>query len=124
MAGLSYGLWQRVAPGPLDEDRLHRWVNRLPPGERRAFFAALLLIDRKVTVTGLVEGWAHVPTERPPAPVPPVVEVSPLGRQCLTCGKELVQPSGSKGGRPFWYCSVECRNVPKNEAQRRKRASN
>lgn len=95
----------------LERDKLHRWLARQPEPFRAGFWAAILLMDDKVTRWQLMSGGYIPPAERP-EPVPTPIR-SGGGRaalrptHCVECGFALPPPKDT--GRVRTLCA-QCKN--------------
>lgn len=111
-------MWRRLAPSRAAEDDLKRLLATMPVVERNAFWAAVLIIDGRVTVRALMERAVFV---REPAPPPPSNVIPLSGRTCADCGDPLpVRPKGTPG--PAARFCARCRGRRENDARKTRRA--
>jgi hypothetical protein len=121
-AFLGGGTYARVCRETGDEDLLQRWLATATPDVRRAFLAALLVVDGQASVTQIVAGWGRLSAGRI-VPLDPSAEldVEPpvyvVARLCEHCRQPL--PDWPGFGRPSSY-HAECR--PLAAALRRSQA--
>ena len=113
---LSEATWRRLAPNPIDEHRLQVMLGSFTGGERRAFWAAVLLLDDATTIPAVVEGYAlltPIPPDARAEPEPTPTVIPPTGRpgtavcRWRECGREF-ELSSRFGPIPS-YCSTACR---------------
>lgn len=105
-AGLGGETWYRLARKPGDEDLIQRWLATRAPDVRRAFLAALLIVDGQATIQQVIDGWARLPAGRIilPDPEGELAEQTPVyvvPRLCEHCGQPLPDYAGF--GRPPNY---------------------
>lgn len=133
---ISPSSYLRLCPTALDEGRLAGYLAALSPEARRAFWAAVLILDGKARLATVADRSVYLEGKRPPslrAVELHAVDVVP--DRCLWCDEPLVDVcptcnattlssrTTAKGGRPRMYCSPAHKAAADVEFKRHRRAA-